>query len=90
MIIGIDVTQTQDYIKISCQSFINKCCKKHLASWMSSYMIAAARPTPFLCDPTWFKKFNSATGNPDPKKQAELANSMQISYWLGVGELVGP
>jgi hypothetical protein len=29
---GIDITQMRDYIKISCQSFINKCCEKHLAS----------------------------------------------------------
>jgi hypothetical protein len=85
---GIDVTQMRDYIKISCQSFINKCCEKHLASWMSSYMIVAACSTPFPCDPTGFKKFNSATGDPDPKKQAELANSMKLSYRSGVGELI--
>jgi hypothetical protein len=77
---GIDITQTWDYIKISCKSFIEKCCEKHLTTWMSSYLMAAARPTPLPCDPSWFKKLNSATGDPDPKKQADLAKSMYLSY----------
>ena len=49
---GLDVTQTRDYIKISSKSFIDKCCDKHLATWMSSYLMAAARPTPLPCDPS--------------------------------------
>jgi hypothetical protein len=85
---GIDVTQTQHYIKISCKSFIKKCCDKHLTSWMCSYMMAAAHPTPFPCNSTWFKKFKLATGDTDPKKQAELAKSMQLSYQSCVGELI--
>ena len=85
---GIDITQTRDYIKISCKSFVDKCCEKHLATWMSSYLMTAARPTPLPCDPSWFKKFNAATGDPDPKKQADLAKSMNLSYRSGVGELI--
>jgi hypothetical protein len=85
---GIDITQTRDYIKISCKSFIDKCSEKHLATWMSSYLIASARLTPLPCDPSWFKKFNAAIGNPDPKKQADLAKKMNLSYRSGVGELI--
>jgi hypothetical protein len=85
---GVNITQTRHYIKISCKSFIKKCCDKHLASWMSSFLMAAARPTPFPCNPSCFKKFNAATGDPDPKKQAELAKNMQLSYRSGVGELI--
>ncbi len=85
---GIDIIQTCDYIKISCKSFVKKCCEKHLATWMSSYVMAVACPTPFPCDSTWYKKFNSATGNPDHKKQASLAKSMNLSYRSGVGELI--
>jgi hypothetical protein len=85
---GINITQTRDYIKISCKSFIDKCCEKHLATWMSSYLIASARPTPLPCDPSWFKKFNAAIGNPDPKKQNDLAKAMNLSYRSGVGELI--
>ncbi len=85
---GIDITQTRDYIKILCKSFIDKCCEKHLASWMSSYLMAAACPMPLPCNPNWFKKSNAAIGDPDPKKQADLAKSMHISYRSGVGELI--
>jgi hypothetical protein len=85
---GINGTQTRDYIKISCKLFIDKCCDKHLATWMSSYLMAAARPTPLPSDPSWFKKFNAATSDPDPKRQADLAKRMNLSYHSGVGKLI--
>jgi hypothetical protein len=85
---GIDIIQIQDYIKISCKYFIDKCCEKHLASWMSSYLMAAACPMPLPCNQNWFKKSNAAIGDPDPKKHADLAKSMHFSYRLGVGELI--
>jgi hypothetical protein len=34
------------------------------------------------------KKFNSAAGDPDPKVQARLAKTMDITYQSGVGELI--
>jgi len=34
------------------------------------------------------KKFNSATGDPDPKVQARLTKTMEINYRSGVGELI--
>jgi hypothetical protein len=85
---GIGITQTRDYIKILCKSFIEKCCKRDLTSWKSSYLMAAACPTPLPCNPTWFKKFNAAVGNPDPNKQAKLTKTMNLLYRLGVGELI--
>ncbi len=84
---GIDIIQTRDHIKISCKSFIDKCCEKHLPSWMSLYLMASTCPMPHPCNPNWFKKFNTtAIGDPDPKKQAKLAKSMHLSYRLDVGE----
>jgi hypothetical protein len=50
--------------------------------------MAAACPTPPPCKPNWFKRFNAAIGDPDPKKQANLAKSMHLSYHLGAGELI--
>jgi hypothetical protein len=85
---GIDITQTRNYIKILCESCIKKCCNRHLTSWMSLYLMAVARPTPFPCNPTWFKKFNAAIGDPDLNKQAKLAKTMNLSYHSGVGELI--
>ncbi len=85
---GINVLQTRDYIKISSYLFINKICDKYLATWMHNFTSPDTWPTPLPTNPTWYKKFNSAVGNPEPKVQACLAKTMQISYQSGVGELI--
>ncbi len=46
------------------------------------------RPTLLPTDPRWFKKFNAAVGDPDPKVQAKLAKKIQLTYQCGVGELI--
>ena len=85
---GIDVIQTRHYIKISCTSYINKISNKYLQTWMRNYTSTNDRPTPLPTDPAWMKKFNAATGDPDPKVQVRLAKTMDISYRSGVGELI--
>jgi hypothetical protein len=45
---------------------------------------------PLPSDPTWMKRFNTATGDPDKKVQAKLAKDMKLSYRSGVGcEIIG-
>jgi hypothetical protein len=85
---GIDALQMQHYIKISCTSHIIKICEKYLMSWMRNFTNTDNRPTPPPADPTWMKKFNAATGDPEPKIQAELARTMGLSYHSGVGKLI--
>jgi hypothetical protein len=85
---GVDVTQTCYYIKISCATFINKIFQKYLNTWMKNYTSTSNRPTPLPTDPAWYKRFNSAIGNPDAKHQAQLATQMQLNYRAGVGELI--
>jgi len=85
---GIDVYQTRDYIKIACTSFVDKCCEKYIDTWMKTYMMSGLQPTPLPSNPTWMKKFNTATGDPDKKVQAKLAKDMKLSYRSGVGELI--
>ncbi len=85
---GIDIYQTKDYIKIACKSFVEKCSEKYLATWMKTYTMSSTRPKPLPLDPTWMKKFNTATGDPDKKLQAKLARNMQLLYRSGVGELI--
>ena len=75
---GIDVYQTRDYIKIACTSFADKCCDKYADTWMKTYMMSGSQPMPLPSDPTWMKKFNSATGDPDKKVQAKLAKDMKM------------
>jgi len=85
---GIDFIQTRYYIKISCTMYIKKICDKYLESWMRNYTSTDDPPTPLPTDPTWLKKFNAATGDPDPKAQARLAKTMDIGYRSGIGELI--
>ena len=85
---GIDVLQTRHYIKISCTSYLNKIFEKYLLTWMRNYTSTDDQPTSLPTDPAWMKKFSAATGDPDPKAQAKLSKSMDISYHSGVGELV--
>ena len=56
---------------------------------MQSFTSTDDRPTPLPTeDPTWYKKFNAAVGDPDPKFQAKLAKKMELTYRCGVGELI--
>ncbi len=85
---GVDVKQTKNYIKISCRSFIKKICNKYLNSWAQNFTSTNDHPTPLSTDPIWYKKFNAAVGNLDPKVQSKLAKAKQITYCCGVGELI--
>jgi hypothetical protein len=85
---GIDVQQTRHYIKISVHLFIDKVFVKHLATWIKPAYPSPVHSTPLSSEPTFQKKFNSSTGNPDKNSQLKLAKDMQIGYCLGVGELI--
>jgi hypothetical protein len=88
MYTGVDVMQTKSYIKISCELFIEKICDKYLISWMQNFTSTDNCPTPLPMDPLWFKQFNAAIDDPDPKVQRKLAKKMQITYRCSVGELI--
>ncbi len=85
---GINVTQTQDYIKIDCHTYIDKFFEKYLHTWLQKVPMTENRPTPLPTDPYWIKKFNAAVGPSDPKEQQQLAARMDIKYKGGVGELI--
>ncbi len=85
---GINVTQTRDYIKIDCHTYIDKFCKKYLHTWLQKVPLTENRPTPLPTNPTWIKKFNAATGPSNPKDQQHLATKMDIKYKGGVGKLI--
>jgi hypothetical protein len=85
---GINVAQTQDYIKIDCHTYIDKFCNKYLQTWLHKVHLTENRPTPLPTDPAWLKKFNAAIGPTDPKEQQQLASKMEIKYKAGVRELI--
>jgi hypothetical protein len=84
---GINVTQTRNYVKIDCHTYIDKFCEKYLDTWLKKVPLTENRPTPLPTDATWIKKFNAAVGPSDPNEQSALATKMQIKYKVGVGEL---
>jgi hypothetical protein len=88
MLNGVNVVQTQDYIKIDCHTYIDKMCTKYLVSWLSKVPLSKNRPTLLPLDSDWIKGFNAATGPSDSKAHAALEASMQLKYHAGIGELI--
>ena len=84
---GLNVTQTQDYIKISCKTYIERICEKYLDSWMNKQQMSN-RPTPLPQAESFLKSFITATGDPSTAAQEKLSNEMGIKYRNGLGELI--
>ena len=74
---GMDVTQTADYIKISCSTYIDKIMPKHLTAWMSDHDIST-RPTPLPSNKSFMTSFLNSKGDPDPAAQSKLSKEMKI------------
>jgi hypothetical protein len=83
---GVNIVQTKNFIKISCESYIDKICAKHLGSWMKAFVVPPRNPTPLPTTSGFMKSFLAAEGSPDT--QVDLEKRMQLSYRSGVGELI--
>ena len=83
---GVNIEQTKHYIKISCESYIEKISSKHLDAWMRIFTMPTIGPTPLPTTSGFMKSFLAAEG--DPKGQKELEERMRMSYRSGVGELI--
>ena len=83
---GVNVEQTKHYIKLSCESYIDKISAKHLDNWMRAFTVPPMNPTPLPTTSGFAKSFLSAVGNAED--QVKLENRMKISYRSGVGELI--
>jgi hypothetical protein len=77
---GIDVVQTQHFIKISCKSYL-ECtpCAKYLDIWMRKHHIMPMHPTPLPQTDSFLKSFLAAEGSSDPTMQDQLSNDMGIN-----------
>jgi hypothetical protein len=85
---GVDILQTRHYIKLSVKTFNDKVFKPYFRTWMKTCYPMPSCSTPLPSNQTWLKKFNAAIGDPDPKVQAQLTESMQLTYRSGVGKLI--
>ncbi len=66
---GLDVTQTQDYVKISSSTYmITRICAIYLDSWMDEHHMSN-KPTPLPQAESFLKSFHSAEGDPSPFQQ---------------------
>ena len=86
---GLDIVQSRHYVKVSCQTYIERIMDKHLKSWMT-VKDKPAHPTPLPSTSSFLKMFLSAVGDPDEKHQAALAKKMGFGYRNGIGDLIYP
>jgi hypothetical protein len=84
---GIDVLQSRYYIKISCETYIEKFCMKYLLTWLKDTPISA-RPTPMPTTKSFLDGFQTAQGDPDDKIQEKLKKQYGFGYRNGIGELI--
>jgi hypothetical protein len=64
---GLDILQTRDYIKVSCETYIDRISNIHLThGWMKSYLISD-HPTPLPTTPQFMKALQSEEGDPVKK-----------------------
>ncbi len=88
MLNGINVHQTCYYIKINLKTVVDKFFEPYFATWMKTVYPTPACATLLPSNPSWLKKFIAVSGDPDTKAQAQLAKSMELNYYSGVGELI--
>ena len=84
---GLDITQSRDFVKVSCRSYIERICEKYLDGWLSKHHIVN-RPMPLPQTDSFIKSFLSATGDASESTQAKLSASMGIKYRNVLGELI--
>jgi hypothetical protein len=84
---GVDIHQTQYYIKITCEKYIRKLIAKH--KWLTTES-AANVPTPLPSDNTYITTLEKATPpNTETDKQM-LKERMGFNYRQVIGELIYP
>lgn len=80
---GIDILQSKYFIKISCQTYIEKMAKRHLDFWMRDLKMTTFKPMK-----SFMKSFDTAVGDPDEKVQANLEKEYKFGNRSGFGEII--
>jgi hypothetical protein len=83
---GLNIIQTWDYIKVLCETYIDRISNIHLDhGWMKSYLISD-RPTPLPTTPQFMKALQTDDANPNPIAQQNLEKKMGFSYRSEIGQ----
>ena len=81
----MDIEQTRDYIKMSCNTYIERVCAKHLATRMKVSDMPD-RPMPLPTKDQFLKHFLSCKGDPCPTIQSKLEKDFK--YRSAIGEII--
>jgi hypothetical protein len=81
---GIDILQTRDFVKISCETYIDKIVSHH--NWQ--HEVASNQPIPMRADSESLRKLELSKGPEDPVEAQALETEMGFSYRQAIGELI--
>ncbi len=93
---GVDIDQTDEYIKISVETYLTKIMEKHIKEWQNlpDDVPLAALATPLPTKKRFLESFLSAEGDrledgkPDLQYQRKLEGELKISYRSAIGEII--
>lgn len=79
---GVDILQSRYFVKISCETYLDKVLKWHLENWMNGMKIITHWPLPMPSTSTdsFLKTFDSAVGDPWESTQKALEKEYQFAY----------
>ena len=81
---GLDIHQTKDYVKISCELYIDKIVSPH--DWENEKV--ASQPIPMQNDAAYQATLEFAKAPETEKEQRELKKAIGFSYCQAIGELI--
>jgi hypothetical protein len=84
---GVDIHQTRDYIKITCEKYLHKMLKQH--QWLDNNN-AANNPTPLPHDTAYIQTLEQAKVPNTFDEQQQLKQRMGFSYRQVIGEVIYP
>ena len=82
---GIDVVQTQRFVKLSCRTYISKILEGH--QW-SKQTHKSPISSPMNHDKKYMKELELASGPTDVDAKMILEKEMKFSYRQAIGELL--
>ncbi len=84
---GIDIHQTRNYIKITCEKYIHNMLKEH--NWLD-ISNTATKPTPLPSHFTYIMELENAIQPNTLDEQLQLKSTMGFNYRQVIGEVIYP
>ena len=81
---GIDILQTDAFIRVHCSTYIQKICNSKQFSFDNIHQ----RPTPLQCDKDFIAKIETESGSKEPQDIQKLENEFGFKYRTATGELI--